>query len=280
MDLPSLPEGWRIEKHRLISDGIGGRVWLVTREDGTSAILKEPSALAIRDGDASRAVDFLRWRDGHAAVNLLATADDIILLEHGGTRLLLDHRAVHGDDAATEIAAETMARLHAPSPHPVPATLQPLTEHFASLFRKATEDRDQGMESLYPKAAALAQELLEDQRDVRPLHGDLHHENILFGPRGWLSIDPKGLIGDPLFDAANMFSNPIGDRLCLSENRIAYMAEVFAKALGRDMRAVVQYAFAYGCLSAAWHAEDGNGVEERAELRIADAIRAVMKAMA
>ena len=41
------------------------------------------------------------------------------------------------------------------------------------------------------------------------LHGDLHHENIMHGPRGWLAIDPKGVLGDPGFDAANMFYNPL-----------------------------------------------------------------------
>lgn len=41
------------------------------------------------------------------------------------------------------------------------------------------------------------------------LHGDLHHGNILdFGTRGWLAIDPKGLLGERGFDYANIFTNP------------------------------------------------------------------------
>jgi len=51
--------------------------------------------------------------------------------------------------------------------------------------------------------------LLADQHDVGVLHGDIHHGNILdFGPRGWLTIDPKGLIGERDFDYANLFCNP------------------------------------------------------------------------
>jgi streptomycin 6-kinase len=42
------------------------------------------------------------------------------------------------------------------------------------------------------------------------LHGDLHHENVLLGRQGWVVIDPKGLAGDPAFEAAAFMRNPPG----------------------------------------------------------------------
>jgi streptomycin 6-kinase len=55
----------------------------------------------------------------------------------------------------------------------------------------------------------IADKLLDDPRDIVALHGDIHHGNILdFGERGWLAIDPKGLIGERGFDYANNFCNP------------------------------------------------------------------------
>lgn len=42
------------------------------------------------------------------------------------------------------------------------------------------------------------------------LHGDLHPENILLGPRGWVIIDPKGIAGDACFEAVAWLRNPIG----------------------------------------------------------------------
>jgi streptomycin 6-kinase len=52
-------------------------------------------------------------------------------------------------------------------------------------------------------------DLLAAPQDVCALHGDLHHGNVLdFKERGWLAIDPKGLIGDRGFDFANIFCNP------------------------------------------------------------------------
>jgi streptomycin 6-kinase len=180
------------------------------------------------------------------------------------------------DDAATEIAAEIMARLFSPSDRDFPADLQPLRERFSSLFNKAGNDRAAGISSLYVEAAETAERLLAAPHDIRPLHGDLHHENILRGERGWLAIDPKGVLGDPAFDAANLFYNPLDrDDLCLEPERIARMAETFSKALGQDVRDILDHAIAYGCLSAAWHAEDGNDKDEKRELAVAEAIRRV-----
>ena len=96
------------------------------------------------------------------------------------------------------------------------------------------------------------------------------------GPRGWLAIDPKGIVGDPAFDAANFFYNPLErDDLCLDPERIAHMATVFAKTLGQNPRALLDHGIAWGCLSASWHAEDGNDRDENRELAVAAAIRAV-----
>ena len=56
----------------------------------------------------------------------------------------------------------------------------------------------------------LARELLETTTEEVFLHGDLHHENILLGPNGWMPIDPKGLVGDPAFELSAYVRNPIG----------------------------------------------------------------------
>lgn len=84
------------------------------------------------------------------------------------------------------------------------------------------------------------------------------------------------MLGDPGFDAANMFYNPLDrDDLCLDPKRIADMAEIFARTLSQTPTAILDHAIAYGCLSASWHHEDDNAVEENRELSIVKAIRAV-----
>nr|WP_274378954.1 aminoglycoside phosphotransferase family protein [Deinococcus cavernae] len=70
-------------------------------------------------------------------------------------------------------------------------------------------ERTAALGGVYATAWSIAQELLNDPQDTTALHGDLHHGNVLHSPaRGWLLIDPKGLVGERGFDYANIFYNP------------------------------------------------------------------------
>lgn len=273
MDQPLFPDRWKVSDPELIAETFSSRIWKVRLGDGETAVVKD---LKVFDDvyDELRGAHLLEWRRGEGLVRLLAMDGQRMLLEYAGDRLLTAEIAAQGDNTATLIAAETMVRLHAPSGHPAPLELQPLGERFVSLFRKAKADREAGALSIYVEAAETAERLLANQRDVRPLHGDLHHDNIMLGPRGWLAIDPKGLIGDPAFDAANMFYNG-DDGHCLDPERVTFMAETFAKTLRQDIRAILDHALAHGCLSSAWHNEDRNEKDEARELAIAAVIRDV-----
>lgn len=250
-------------------------IWKVMQADGTVAVVKDVKQFDDME-DELRGAHLLAWRRGNGLVRLLGRHGNSMLLEYAGNRHLSEDLDETTDAAATEVAAQVMRSLHGSSDHPAPAELQPLSERFAALFAKAKKDRAAGMSSQYVEAAAIAQRLLDDARDIRPLHGDLHHDNILFGARGWLAIDPKGVVGDPGFDAANLFYNPLDrDDLCLAPARIARMADVFSKSMKQDPRRLLDHAFAYGCLSATWHHDDGNSRDENRELAVASAIRAV-----
>ena len=273
---PSFPASWNIEAAKPIADTPAGVVYELTRGDGSLAVAKVLKQKVLED--SLRGADFIKWRAGIGCVELLDRSDDILLMEHAGTETLRDVLFRDGnDDATTEIAADVLLKYHQPSQQQPPSSLLTLPLYFESLFRKAEQDRTDGVDSPYIEAATLAQELISQQRDVKPLHGDLHHENIMRSERGWIIIDPAGLIGDAALDVANMFSNPL-DRFDLtrSEARIASMAAIFAKALQRDERLLLQYAFAYGCLSAAWHEEDGNAEERDNELAVAATIKTVL----
>ncbi|WP_117194093.1 aminoglycoside phosphotransferase family protein [Rhizobium terrae] len=272
---PFFPAEWRIESASQIADTVAGTVFEVTRAGGEVDVVKVLKEKVL--GDSLRGADFITWRDGVGCIRLIARSQNMLLMEHAGKVTLRDHMDVHGDMEATRIAAEVLKEYHRPCDVRPPASLLPLPCYFASLFRKAEEERGYGVSSPFTEAADLAQALIADQRDIRPLHGDLHHENIMLGPRGWLIIDPAGLIGDAALDVANMFSNPL-DRFDLtrSEERIASMAEIFAETLGRDVRTILRYAFAYGCLSASWHEEDGNIGDRDDELAVAAAVHNVL----
>jgi streptomycin 6-kinase len=172
--------------------------WLlaVRQNAATSAILK-----VARTPDERCGYELMKWWDGVGAANVLASADDALLLERATVGRDLAEMARSGqDDEACRILCEVAGRLHTSRP---PPDLHPLEVWFQPLFDLTDQH------ACLAKAAATARQLLSEARCISALHGDLHHENVLdFGERGWLAIDPHGLRGERFFDFANIFTNP------------------------------------------------------------------------
>ena len=102
-----------------------------------------------------------------------------------------------------------------------------------------------------------------------PLHGDIHHGNILdFGERGWLAIAPKGLLGERGFDYANLFCNP-SHPVATAPSRLARQADVVARAANLDRMRLLHWILAWAGLSAVWGIEGGNDRHIEPTLRIA-----------
>jgi streptomycin 6-kinase len=222
---------------------------LPVRRDGEPAMLKIATEMEERRG-----ADTMVWWGGEGAARVLAHEDDALLIERavGASSLEKMVRSGH-DDETTRILCAATARLHAPRAQPPPALLAPLSDWFAELEPGAV--RYGGLLGL---AAATARELLADPQDVVVLHGDIHHGNILdFGTRGWLAIDPKGLLGERGFDYVNILRNP-DDEAALAPGRFARQAMLIAEAAGLDRVRFLQWVLAFAGLSAAWILGDGD----------------------
>jgi streptomycin 6-kinase len=112
-------------------------------------------------------------------------------------------------------------------------------------------------------AARLYFDLCASQDDVKLLHGDLHHENVLFDDRrGWLAIDPKGVRGELEYEIGAAMRNPgdHSDRFAQPEV-IQRRVDRFARTLDVDPVRVLRWAFAQAVLAAIWEIEDGMAIE-------------------
>lgn len=264
------PAQWQIASASLLADTNSSHIWkaTITGEEQSPVIVK---VLKPAGHEELRGAYYLRERDGNGAVSLLDLHLDpvMMLLEYAGDYDLKAHLEAGHDADAIRIAGEVIRALHSPSGQVLPSELQPLHKHFKSLFDLAGKTAD-----IYTEAADLAASLLKQPDEIIALHGDLHHENIIRSSRGWLAIDPHGLCGDAAFDCANLFYNPLDrDDLCLDMKRAADMVLYFSQIIHKPAAYILDYAFCYGCLSAAWHREDGNDADEARELRIAAALR-------
>jgi streptomycin 6-kinase len=188
------------------------------------------------------------------AARVLAADGAAILLERlTGGRSLADMARGGQDDEASAILCETAAGLHAPRGRPAPASLVPLDVWFGALWPAA--DR---YGRTYAKSAVAARALLAEPREIVVLHGDFHHDNVLDGgERGWLAIDPKGLIGERGFEYANLFRNPTAE-VALAPGRMRRQAGIVAERAGLDLRRLYTWILAYAGLGAAWSLQSGH----------------------
>ncbi|MCZ0733695.1 aminoglycoside phosphotransferase family protein [Phreatobacter sp. AB_2022a] len=251
-----------VERWALAPDGEP----IVTRSSRLLPVLQggRPAMLKVAtEPEEKWGAGLMVWWDGIGAARVLAHEGDAILIERAtGSRSLAD-MARHGeDDRASRIICETVARLHAPRQAP-PPDLVPLSVRFRALLST-------GAGGMFARCADAARLLLAEPRDVVPLHGDVHHGNILdFGDRGWLAIDPKRLEGERGFDHANLFCNP-DHAIALTPGRLARQADVVARAAHLERRRLLHWILAWAGLSAVWLIEDGATEHVAPTLRIAE----------
>lgn len=142
-----------------------------------------------------RGIEALCHWDGRGSVRVLLRDADATIMERAGATL----RASEPDDAVrTAMLTAAVRELHT-LPAPASGPFVPLRDHLRALL----DDRD----DRFAQARRYAQELLQRNEEPVLLHGDVHAENLLTSPRGWLFIDPKGVIGPRAFDHANIFTN-------------------------------------------------------------------------
>lgn len=245
-----------LEAWRLVPDGpllTTRSSWLApVQHEGSPAMLK-----VARIPDEQSGYRLMTWWDGQGAAKVFASSAGALVMERAAGASDLARMAWSGqDDEACRILCDTAARLHAPRRGPLPE-LHPLEAWFQRLFQLPPD-----YAALAP-AADIARQLLAAPYAVGPLHGDLHHDNVLnFGERGWLAIDPHGLLGERGFDFANIFTNPdLGDPsrpLATLPGRLEARLEVVISTTGMVPERLLRWIVAWTGLSAAWFIGDGD----------------------
>jgi streptomycin 6-kinase len=211
--LPSIAHAvaqrWQLSFESPFANAFTDYVGTVRRADGTPAVIK----LCFIDDEFFSQEAALRAFGGQGSVVLLDAdlAQGALLLERIEPG---DSLSILTDDVAEiHAAADLMQRLWRPTP-----------EDFAFprigewLDRASLPQTLPGQKRSLPWLAGTftqAQEVLLAAGDERLLHGDLHFDNILSSHRGWLAIDPKGIVGDVAWEFAPLLINNLraaGDR--------------------------------------------------------------------
>jgi len=191
--------------------------------------------------------------------------------EHGPGAVLLERlrpgnslaeMSISGRDAeATDILAKVIEQMTISSPDALRVCPQvPTVWDWAKGFERYITTGDaQIPKQLVESAQRLYLKLCASQRKPRLLHGDLQHYNVLFdAERGWLAIDPKGVIGEVEYEIGAILRNPFErPDLFTSRNSVETRIKQLTERLHLEYERVLAWGFAQAVLSAIWVVEDG-----------------------
>lgn len=252
---PHLLKEFNVSQPKLIAETNIAKVWHVLRSDSSDAVLKVyRGSDMLNEGPG---FEFLKSKNGNGAAYIYQVNDNCALMEWLDGPSLGDMTRDGDDHEAAKILVNTAAKLHATKS--VDVKNWPRLEHWgASLL---TIQRGAACSELNWKnfqfSCDLARTLLDNQTDICALHGDLHHDNILLGNRGYCSIDAKGVVGDRGYELANAFRNPEGvPNLVKSPDRFRFLLSLWSKEFKIDKQHMLDWAIAKTAFSMMWRNDE------------------------
>jgi len=206
-------------------------------------------------------LEALNFYNGDGSIRILQEdrENEAILLEKAepGVRL----REITNEKKQISLASQVLKKLHKPISLNYSFKFPALTDWAKAFDRhKKTfvSKSDPIPQWMFEKANEIFTQYIKENKEQVLLHGDLHSDNILFSERGWLSIDPKGVIGERAFELGAYLRNPYydfpkgSDYKKLEINRISQ----FSEELGLDKERIRNWAFACAVISLIWFLED------------------------
>lgn len=262
------------------------------RGEGKDVVLK----IGVPRDELTSEIAALRLFNGEGACSLTEADEErgFLLLErlNPGEMLI----TVKDDEQATHIAAEVMQKIWRPLAHVIPSNghqgdvsgAKSLNDHEGdpSLSLRMT-DKDKFIklsdwfdglkelrsmfqggtgplnEKVVERVEKSVSELLKENHNPVLMHGDFHHYNILSSERGWLIIDPKGVVGPACYEVGPLLINPWGELIHLNglpqitRRRI----DILHEHLGFERQRIHAWGLAHAILSAWWSIESNTGWE-------------------
>jgi streptomycin 6-kinase len=245
MNINELKNKWRLTELKIISNN-QHRYILSGLQNDKPIILK----LSNNIDSCEKEVLALNYFSNFGAIKILAATNNAILMEQAGSSL--KSYFPQKDQDAVIICCDIIKKLHTSQ---ITNDVFPNIKDWLSILNK-----DYNMPINYlSKARTLRDRLLSITNENILLHGDLHHENILYHNNNWVFIDPKGVIGNIYFEATTFIYNPITE-LTNSNNCEEIMLnriKLCTKLLNLDKQKLIEWCFLKLVLCWVWNIEDG-----------------------
>jgi streptomycin 6-kinase len=191
---------------------------------------------------------------GPGMAALLAEGEEALLIEYADGGQSLKEYAFAHDFEAINIFCSVAGKLHQAVRY---------EEKFVHIRDWLSE-----LENNWPisnfvldRARLIKNHLLESSGPYILLHGDLHQGNILKHKNDWIAIDPKGVVGEALYEAGAFIRNPEALLINLPKvealNIIKSRIEKIAHFYKAPPKRLAQWCFVQTVLSWIWAIQDG-----------------------
>jgi len=232
----------------------------LAKRDGEQVVLK----MGVPNPELKSEIAVLRLFNGEGACRLIDYEEEKywMLLERLQPGAMLS--TLEDDEEATNIAAEVMQKIWRPAPKDT--VFIRLADWFDGLKSlRAMFDGGTGplSENLVDRVERSVKDFFIENHKPVLMHGDFHHFNVLSSERGWLVIDPKGVIGPACYELGPFLINPWGDLLSEKDYRgiTRRRIDILHERLGFERERIHEWGLAHAVLSAWWGIEDNTGWE-------------------
>lgn len=250
-DFDFYAEKWGLSAPEKIAETFTSHVFKVQDAEGHLVILKILNEAGVEfEGTGT---SYLQYMQGQGCIRILNNDDEALLLEYAeGNELRVLAENGKDKDAAV-IAANVIKELHAKQALPYPDEIWAMERNALALLKA-----EPTLHPLITKAQNIMRHLIDTQKeeDIRMLHRDIHHMNILESKRGWLAIDPQPVIGDRHYECTTFFMNPTGYEKIHDIKRVEMLLDVFTDVLHLDRQRLKEFVFVHAMLSACWSLMD------------------------
>lgn len=203
----------------------------------------------------------LKFFDGNGAIRILQedTKGHALLLERAEPGIRL--RDVKNDKELVSFASSVIKKFHKPIIQKN-NSLFPVISDWGKAFARyrKTFSKKSGPVPVWmiERAEDIFTQFPKDKKETVLLHGDLHSDNIISSQRGWLVIDPKGVIGEREFELGAFLRNPIYDFPKGTDYKKVSIQRIhqFSEELGFDKERIKDWAFACAVISLVHFLED------------------------
>ncbi|WP_137743796.1 aminoglycoside phosphotransferase family protein [Robertmurraya siralis] len=227
----------------------------VLDENGVPTILK----VSLSSRELENEMRALQLYDGNGCCRLLKAdvENGVILLEKVAPGTMLAE--LEDEEQVLEQFMNVWKALRRQAPK---GAHFPMIHQWASQLPRCRKMQEyqtgQFSEEILQLAEQFFKEMTDTTEGLQLLHGDLHHENILFSEeKGWIAIDPKGIIGDPYFDVVSFLMNHLQEKE--DPKRVLWeRVEVLSRGLSFERKRLLKAGLAMTALSAFWSMEEGD----------------------